>query len=240
MTKLYAGIVLMDEEERRLLTEWIEDLKIITKELRSLRRGSLIFWEVQKILEANPAALCHSLFNEWMKVNYGSATASGIRRQTDKDNRTISLNRLLTRIKAGLASRPDILSRESFKANYHPLLQDTGQRDFDRLVRAGAARVEPDYIDRDLNTLAQVTEGIKDFVDGRIAHRDAREIPNPKLGELDKCLDSLAEMTGRYSHLLTGARTSLTVQLPPDWKCVFKVAWIEPDKSDDRPEYNDI
>jgi hypothetical protein len=219
----------MDEEERRLLTEWIEDVRVITEELRSLRRGSLIFWEVQKILEANPATLCHGLFNEWMKVNYGSTTAMGIRRQTDRHNRTISLNRLLTRIKGGLASHPEILSRQSFVANY-PRLQQRGHRDFDRLVGPDAARVEPDYIDRDLKTLEQirVTERVIDFVDGRIAHRDARKIENPKLGDLDRCLDTLAEMTERYSHLLTGSMTSLTVQLPPEWKSVFKVTWIEP------------
>jgi hypothetical protein len=33
----------MDEEERRLLTEWIEDVRVITKELRSLRRGCAHF-----------------------------------------------------------------------------------------------------------------------------------------------------------------------------------------------------
>jgi hypothetical protein len=217
----------MEERERRLLTRWIRELRVITIEVRSLMLASKVFWEVQKILTANSAALCHRLFNEWMATNYGNATAIGIRRQLDEDSGSVSFKRLLLQIQAGLVCHSDMLSRENFVANYPPMLRCAGDSQFDRLVGANEARVEVAYIDRDLDTLDTATKGVRRFANKRIAHRDARDIQNRRLGELDQCLETFAEMIDRYSHILTGSGTSVVPELPPDWKCVFKVAWIK-------------
>jgi len=55
---------------KKLLEGWIEQLKVIREEVRSLLLGAKIFWEVQKILEDNPRSLSHPLFNRWIASNY--------------------------------------------------------------------------------------------------------------------------------------------------------------------------
>ena len=217
----------MDEHEFRLLTTWIRQLRIIVGEVRSLLLSSAVFWEVQRILEANPDALCHRLFNDWMATNYGNATTMGVRRQIDPDSRSVSLMRLLLQIKDELVHHPDILSRGKFVSNYRPEIRTAGEKEFDRLVGVGEARIELVYVQRDLDRLGAETKGVRLFANRRIAHRDAREIENRKLGELDHCLKVLAETADRYARILTGSGSGIWPDLPPDWDCVFKTTWIK-------------
>jgi len=217
----------VDNDERLLLTKWIRQLRIITAEVRSLLLSSKIFWETQKILEANPEALCHGLFNHWMATNYAVATAIGIRRQTDMDRRSVSLRRFLDHIKAELASRLDLLSRKSFVANYRPEFGSVDHREFDRLVGVKKSWVEAAYVHRDIDKVDTVTAGVKHFANRRIAHRDARGIEKRKLGELDDCLAAFAEVIERYTRILTGSGSGFLPTLPPEWKCVFRTAWIK-------------
>lgn len=217
----------MEDRERLLLTKWISELRIIHAEVRSLLLSSKIFWEVQKILEANPEALCHRLFNDWMATNYAVATAIGIRRQIDVDSRSVSMKGLLLHVKAELACRSDLLSRENFIANYRPELASVADSEFDRLVGGTESRVEVPYIQRDLDKLDTVTAGVKHFANKRIAHRDAKGIEKRKLGELDDCLEVLAEMVDRYARIMAGSGSDVLPDLPSDWKCVFETAWIK-------------
>jgi hypothetical protein len=223
----------VDEHEFRVLTTWIRKLRIIIAEIRSLLLSSKVFWEVQKILEANPDALCHRLFNDWMATNYGNATTMGIRRQIDLDSRSVSVMRLLLQIRDELVHHPDILSREKFVRNYPPQLRWAGEKEFDRLVGVGEPRIEPAFVQRDLDNLSAVTEGVRRFANRRIAHRDAREIEKRKFGELDRCVEVLAATGDRYARILTGSGSGIRPDLPEDWLSVFKKAWMKETQRED-------
>jgi len=208
------------------LKNWIDQLKVIREEVRSLLLGAKIFWEVQNILAANPRALSHRLFNDWIMTNHNVATAVGIRRQLDKDSRSVSLKKLLIEIEATLRRSPDLLSRSDFLLNFWPgEHRSHGDAQFSKLVGDHATRVEPAYVRQDIERLTEVTEKIEHYVNKRIAHRDAQEIERRKLGELDKCLGLLEEIVDRYACLLNGEETSVSPELLPVWKSVFKVAW---------------
>jgi excisionase family DNA binding protein len=211
----------------QLFRKWTLLLKVICREVRSLLMSSKVFWEVQRILEDNEKALSHGLFNNWMATNYGVSTAIGIRRQLDRDARSVSLKGLLSDILKGVARNPDLLSRSTFLLNYRPELRDLAQSEFDKLVGSGEARVQTTYVLKDLDRLAAVTNGVHRYTDKRIAHRDLREGEKRKLGELDECLQLVAEITDRYGRLITGYRTGACPELPPGWKAVFEVAWIK-------------
>lgn len=217
-----------DQESDRLkkLRRWIAQLKIIRDEVRSLLLGAKVFWELQKILAANPRALSHRLLNDWVTTNHGVATAVGIRRQLDKDRRSISLKRLLIEIEATLHRNPELLSRAHFLRHFRPELESRAHAQFSELVAANATRVESTYVRRDIERLNKITEKMERYVNKRIAHRDAQETEKRKLGELDECLVLLQEMVDRYTRLLTGYGSSVSPELPPDWKSVLKVAWI--------------
>lgn len=223
-------LVRADQESDRLkkLRRWILELRIIRDAVRSLLLGAEIFWEVQKILAANPRALSHRLFNDWIATNHGIATAVGIRRQLDKDSRSVSLKKLLIEIEATLHTSPELLSRANFLRHFRPELESRADAQFSELVGANTTRVESAYVERDIKRLNEVTEKMERYVNKRIAHRDAQEIERRKLGELDECLGLLEEIVDRYTRLLTGSGSSVTPELPPDWKSVFKVAWASP------------
>ncbi len=218
---------IMDEHARRLLKNWARQLWIIHAEVRSLLRGSKIFWELQKIFENNPEALRHRLFNDWIATNYGVTTAIGIRRQLDLDKRSVSLKGLLLQIKAELVCHPDLLSRQKFVTNYPPELVSVAQREFDRLVGIGETRVGVAYVQRDLDHLDAITQPIKHFANKRVAHRDMGDVEKRRLGELDDCLQALGDMADRYPRILTGSGSTVVPELPPDWKSVFRIPWIQ-------------
>jgi len=120
------------EPDLKKLRRWILELRVIRDEVRSLLLGAKIFWEVQRILEANPSALSHRLFNDWMMTNHGIATGIGIRRQLDKDSRSVSLKKLLIEIEETLRRSPDLLSRSDFLLTYRPELKFAGDAEFSR------------------------------------------------------------------------------------------------------------
>ena len=99
----------MEDSELRKWGEW---LRTIHGDVRSLLLSRDIFWEVQSLIGANAWLQRQpGLFNHWLATNYAVAASLGIRRQLDRDCRSISLVRLLTDVKQTVQARPDILSR---------------------------------------------------------------------------------------------------------------------------------
>lgn len=210
-----------------IISGWINDLRTIGDDVRSLRLGSRVFWVIQEIIGANRRTQAHGLFNHWMATNYAVATAIGIRRQLDSDRRSVSLARLLSAVAGTLCKRPALLSRAGFIRNYRRELRIVGDAEFDRLVGQSASRVEPSFVCRDLQRLQIETESVRRSANKRAAHWDRRAVPKSKLGELDKSLDLLVELVDKYARLMNGTSSSVEVgPLPPDWKRIFKVSWI--------------
>ena len=129
-------------------------MRAIRVDVRSLLLSRQIFWEIQKIVSAN-AKLQEQpgLFNRWLATNYVVAATVGIRRQLDRDPRSVSIVRLLTEVEAALEERPDILSRANFAKNYRPELREAAERQYDKLVGAGEQRVDAAFVGLDLESL---------------------------------------------------------------------------------------
>jgi len=221
-------------EDLELLKKWSEWLRAIRVDVRSLLLSRQIFWEIQKIVRAN-AKLQEQpgLFNRWLATNYVVAATVGIRRQLDRDPRSVSMVRLLTEVEVTLEERPDILSRANFVKNYHPALREAAERHYDELVGAGEQRVDVAFVRSDLDRFcaAVATETIREFVNKRAAHWDEiADDPKVKLGEVDTALDVLSGLVDKYSLLLTGSGGTIEPQLLPGWKGVFTMPWIEPSR----------
>jgi hypothetical protein len=209
-----------------ILKAWVTQLHTILTDVRSLLLSSFVFWDVQRVIEANPRTQTQGLFNRWMATNYFVATSIGIRRQLDIDDRSMSFIRLLKAIEAALHERPSVLSRAGFIENYRPELRPVAEKQFDKLVGEGAGRVEATFVHRDIEALECVTRKVKRFANKRIAHWDNRSIANLRLEELDDCLKLLGELVDKYARLLTGTASTVHPEVLSDWKQIFKVAWI--------------
>ena len=210
----------------QIIHKWCTDLVVIGRNVRSLRLSSRVFWETQRVIEANPRTQTHGLFNHWIATNYATATAIGIRRQLDLDPRSVSLASLLSMIAETICQRPKILSRAEFIKNYRPHLRFVAEKQFDRLVGKGADRVSCGQVRCDAQKLRNDTEAVRRFANKRAAHWDRRAVPKSTLGELDKALTLVVELVNKYSMILTGNHASLDVALTPEWTEVFEVPWI--------------
>jgi hypothetical protein len=221
-------------EDIELLKKWSEWLRAVRVDVRSLLLSRQIFWEIQRIVDAN-AKLQEQpgLFNRWLATNYVVAATVGIRRQRDPDSRSVSLVRSLTEVVLTLKERPDILSRANFVKNYRPELRAAAESHYDELVGVGELRVDVAFVRSDLDRFcaAAATETIRSFVNKRAAHWDeVADNPKVTLGEVDTALDILSGLVDKYSRLLTGSGGTVEPELSSDWKGVFTMPWIEPSR----------
>ena len=117
--------------DNKLYKQLNSELDVIYDEVVSLRADQHIFWEVQKIIHANPAINVPSEFYSWMGRAYAASMSAAIRRQVDERRDTVSFLRFLRE----LERHPDVVTRELYKslcAGHAP--EDHVNGDFDRLV----------------------------------------------------------------------------------------------------------
>jgi hypothetical protein len=87
-----------------------QEITELRDEVIALATDRDIYWKVQReVIQKNARLLTmHSAFFDMMNDSYAHATASRVRRLLDRDQRTVSLRRLLDNI----ARYPDILTGE--------------------------------------------------------------------------------------------------------------------------------
>ena len=112
------------------------ELREIRSEIVDLATDRDIYWKVQReVIHRNRRLLtAHSPFLDMMNDAYAHATAVRVRRLVDKDNRTISLLRLIRQ----LTHYPDLFN--------NTLSTEEVRRDADELDRA--TRKITDYVDQ--------------------------------------------------------------------------------------------
>ena len=92
-------------QEAAVYRKWRTWIRKIRADVSSVLVKRYMFREVQKMVQDNPQIQVPSIFWTWMRQTYYGDVALSIRRQVDKNPRTISLYRLLTDI----ARHPEIL-----------------------------------------------------------------------------------------------------------------------------------
>src|SRR6266850_2902607 len=111
MTKLSSESSRAGDDQFKKWDRWLEKIK---GDITRLSVNRHIFWEVQEIIKRNAKIQKPSSFYEWMGNLYATDAVIGVRRLLDKDDRSISLARLLTEIQ----EKPEVLSRARFLALY--------------------------------------------------------------------------------------------------------------------------
>lgn len=207
--------------------KWNKWLDAIYNDVQGLLVDRYIYQEVQKIIRANPKIQVESSFYEWMRNVYATSAVIGVRRQLDKDKKSISFMRLLEEIR----NKPEIISRKRYISLYSNsvLPKDFAHHDFDRLFGKDRAYINPKMVGKDMDLLNMKTEKIKKFANKRIAHFDKSDFKNlPTYAELNECLDYLEKLLKKYLSIF---RAEAHIKIVPvwqyDWKQIFKYPWIE-------------
>jgi len=210
--------------------KWNKWLDKIYADIQGLLVNRHIFREVQKTIQANPKIQIGSSFYEWMGNVYATAAVIGVRRQRDKDKKSVSFARLLEEIQGV----PEVISRERYIALYTDsvLPMDFANRNFDKLIGHGCSHIDPKMVENDLDLLIKKSKKLKNFVNKRIAHFNKSAFKNPPTyAELDECLDYLEKLLKKYLSIF---RAEVHLRIVPvwqyDWKQIFKYPWIEKTK----------
>lgn len=163
------------------LKEWMQWLR---EQFLALVTDDDTYWRLNKeVIQGNHRLLTmKSPFFDMLHYGYVCATASAIRRLTEKQNRDST--------------------NVSLRIVLEQLQQDTTI--FAEVPRAG--------LQADLCKLEDVENKIKPYVDRAIAHHDRRGVANsPKYGDLREGVLILGEIFRRYYGLIDGCDLSLKI-----------------------------
>jgi len=224
----------VDGDETDVFQSWDAMLENIKGEVTRLAVNRHIFWEVQEIIKANERIQKPSSFYEWLGNVYATDAVIGVRRQLDRDKRSISFTSLFE----GILVRPSVLSRERFVALYcdksnsdvQQYLEEQAHEDFEKFASPGSPYIDPVLVASDLSTLQDKAKNIGKYANKRVAHfdREALDIL-PTFHELNECIDFLEVLLKKYMLLF---RAVGYVQVLPvwqyDWKAIFREPWLEP------------
>lgn len=212
-----------NEQKYRKLNSWLE---VLNHAVQQLCIDQHIFGGVQEIIRRNPKIHRPGDFNAWMARMYGCGMAIAIRRQVDRDSRSISFLRFLEEVKAN----PTVVSRERFlgiscKRRSSALL---ASREFDKHVGVGLNHLDGNQVKKEIEKLKQRADALRRYVNKRIAHHDEREFADiPKFRDVDDAVEYLEHLLKRYLLLFRGVGL---IQVLPcwqyDWKAVFRLPWI--------------
>lgn len=92
--------------------------------------------------------------------------------------------------------------------------------------------IDPGIVQQDLDKLKELGREVENLAGKRIAHYDKQLVENvPSFGQLDACIDSLADLTEKYWLLFKAETIDLLVMPVVDnWEEIFRQPWIPLDK----------
>ena len=211
--------------------EWFED---IGSEVRHLVRNKHIFWKFGSIVKNNPDIQKPNSFYTFVGDTYFAYCVISVRRQIKSNDRR-SFARLLKEI----IETPSVLSRKRFVAMYGKDAEYEANYDFSQFAQGNAEHIDPDIVKQDFAKLNELSSPIIErFTDKRIAHYDkwsmcAEDVPS--FGELNACIDFLAELTKKYWLLFdSSAKDILLMPLNDCWEEIFRQPWI-PSNTPNKP-----
>jgi hypothetical protein len=217
--------------EDDLYAKWLKWLKTIRNETHTLWLYRDYQRALSEMTHANddipPTTFFHAL-----GVWYAAAQMIGVRRQLDRDTRSVSLWRLLTEI----ADHPEVMTRERHVALWfdddddeidRELKTAEANRNYDKFAGAGNDVIDPKLTVQDRERLEALAEPVTVFVNKRVAHRDEKNLPAaPSYGQLDGAIDELGELLKKYVSLLEAAWLHEIAPVhQEDWTRAFTVAW---------------
>lgn len=209
------------------LPTWQTWLDEIWNQVTRLLYGRVIFEGLNEIIAANPDTAKPANFANWCANNYAHHAAVQVRRQIDRDPRSISLLRLMEDVGKNHA----LITREWAVSHYSSEMREDGYADeqFDQWAGAGGSCVDPAIIKCHTSKLVDVCEKARVFVNKRVAHHDFKAPPTlteMTFRELNDAINVVEEETCEMIHLLRHAGAILTPTVAYNWKAVFKKPWL--------------
>lgn len=216
--------------------EIYEDLIAVGNEVGYLWHYHDVFSKTIEVMNNNPRVLeLGGDFYHWIVNSYIEAGSVAVRRQLDRDARTVSLRNMLRKLEQNHTS----LTRESFQrlrtfspdSLFHkPAIWQAVGVEFDNLFGHGWPHLDQGIVQADITLLETESAAIREQVNKEIAHTDRKGMKGPKAtgAIFEKCLNHLDEITVKYLYLVSGQNANtLRAQFAYDFEEVFTFPWLE-------------
>lgn len=212
------------------LDTWRADLASIREEVTQLAWSAAIHDRLREIVSANPAVNVHNQFYGWLSRSYVDSQLIGIRRQLDRDKRSVSLANLIASMEGALA----LLTRDAHLSLYREGMELPANRTFDLLAGKGADAYPAARLRGALRALDRVRAVHGRYMSKRLAHSDRAILEGrlPTYRDLSTAVAKLEKLVIHY-HLLFEAQDyrSLVPVVQYDWEAIFRQPWLPPRRS---------
>jgi len=214
-----ADTPMTEQERSQRALNW---LRVIQTELIEMMVNDHIFRELRGIISANKKLQsAESIFYEWMGTVYAHYAAVAVRRQLLAKKPNVSFHRLLLELK----EYPHLIPREYCRAFDH-----YSDKNCDECVGSDMGVADPSQIQKDINSLIQAADRIREYADKIVAHRDEKGLKRraPIFLHLSECLIDIEFIFLKYLALMTGEpKNTLLPAFDDEWKSIFRFTWIE-------------
>ena len=219
------------DAEDVLYEKWLAWFKQIASETHTLFLYRDYWIGLAEMTQANddiPPSTIFDAFGVW----YGATQATSIRRQLDRDPRSISFHNLL----ADISDHPEVMTRDRHVALWQDddprewakeAWESEAQANYDRFAESGNDVIDPARTKADLDRLREIAKPVVKFVNKAVAHTDEQALGSTSTyAELNAVIDELGELLKKYSSLLTATIFGALVPVhQQEWRQAFRVAW---------------
>lgn len=208
-----------------LLRKWTRWVETIYSELVHLADNRQIFRDTQAVVKNNRAINKENAFWEFILTSYTTYASLAVRRQLDRDRRSVSFRLLLEDI----LNHPQALTRRRLLSSLtrYGMPRKHANDIIDKSKRMGPVHISRRAVMNDLACLERACGKIHRFVNKTAAHTNKRPLRAlPTFSDLDKAIDCIESIFNHYLFLVRGNGVRrFTPVHAEDWKWIFDVPW---------------
>lgn len=208
-----------------LIRKWTRWVETIYSNIVHLADNRQIFRDTQAVAKSNPRINKENAFWEFILTCYATQASLAVRRQLDRDRRSVSLRLLLEDI----LKHPHVVTRrrlQTFLTRYG-MPKKHADTLIDKTKKMGRVHISPRAVRNDLARLRKTCGKIHRFVNKTAAHNSKhRQRSLPTFSDLDLAIDCIESIFKPYLFLVrrNGVRRFVPVHAE-DWKWIFDMPW---------------
>jgi len=207
------------------ISELNRDLAMLWNSILELTSIDDVYWQVRAIVDANsrfePDGL---IFQDWMRDCYAYSVAVGIRRLADTDARTMSLHRLLGKVKR----RAQEFTRSWYTGLHEPVQRESANAYFTSQIKNKADALSTSVVKRKQDELRASLRSVSNYVDQHVAHLDVNASARaPTYDEVRASLVSAFRVHQWLRGLIdASSAVSPVATIQCNWLRNFRIPWL--------------
>jgi len=207
-----------------IVIEVREDIERLRPMVTHVAHVDDVFWQVEAIIEQNPALHGDDVFRNWLGYCYTDSIVIGMRRLVDKRRDVASLVRALQKVKTHASD----FRRDWFVGMSSEFLRAEAHGWFTEIVGGQHPRLPPERVQEWLDYLTTTAQQVEQFANDHVAHVALHAIGAPPTFRDVRSALVAAFRTLQWLIRLTSGAVLMTVVpvIPSNWLQPLRVAWL--------------